>query len=518
VSVIYGLIKGPGEREALVEGGRRLCGLNGRYQAITYDVHTHELSLANDLLGIQPFFYSRSRDWVAIGARSFPFRFIRGFVHALDPEGALDLLQLGHQLGDRTLETNVHRVPPGSVVEFSSGGSPAVHTVARIEFSEANWSTPLDAIAAEMEARLLDSIRLAASKIGSPVVPLSGGMDSRVVVGLLKRLGIPCVTASFGDPDNLDSKIARRVSDLVGLRHQDISRSPDPAAQLLRHFAITEGAQDAVASYWMDLVDAFAEAGSSIVPGVLGSWASGQNIPSPHEMKRASGAVFETKFQSLVEKEGGFSDAILDRYLEPEVLRVARGSTRERSREVFESNGAETYQRLFAWDAATRQRIFIATDLRIADRAGLVLDPFSDRVLIDFLASLPYSALSDRRAYKLLLERLVPSVSHVAFSDGGKALRPTRGERAWVLRAAPERLLPRIPRRMIGRLRLLGLGSRDWWSSVYGSRPEVDRILRESLGALRGILRDDRLDEVEHLGPGQRRKLTTLAIWAKTFG
>jgi asparagine synthase (glutamine-hydrolysing) len=51
------------------------------------------------------------------------------------------------------------------------------------------------------------------------VVPLSGGLDSRIIVAMLKRLGVEDVICfTYGKKGNREAEISRQVAEALGYR------------------------------------------------------------------------------------------------------------------------------------------------------------------------------------------------------------------------------------------------------------------------------------------------------------
>lgn len=118
---------------------------------------------------------------------------------------------------------------------------------------------------------------------GEHVLPLSAGLDSRVVLAVLRRQ-VDCsrITAvTFGVPRTWDYEISPRIARRAGIRHEriDLSRVPVDADQLLRTARL--------GSSWTFLLDAFynrvlaerCPETSTIWSGFLGDALSGGHLP-----------------------------------------------------------------------------------------------------------------------------------------------------------------------------------------------------------------------------------------------
>ena len=490
------------------EGIHGLCGLNGRYNAAVYQKQSGLLELANDTLGLLPLYYTAGKDFLAFGARCYPFRFVPGFDTRLDLQAASDLLQLGYVIGDRTLNAQARRVPAGAVVCYGADHHVRTTTVAKLPFTAERWATPVPELAMQMGEILTGALRRGVAAARPGLIPLSGGLDSRVLAVLAARLHLDCRAVSFGTARNRDAIIARRVADALGIPHSIVPVPADAIAVYLpRHLRLIEGNTDATSGYWFALVDAVGADAPWILPGHLGDAASGAHLPAlDQEDHRPPEVVFDAAFDAAVRKEGGFSVAELAACMTPEAFAQSGEATRAESRRVFFSRGEHNFQRMLHWDLLLRQRLFICADMLIAADAGPVVCPFADSEFLRFVVTLPQHALTGQRAYRAMLASLAPRVARIITADSRHSLLASWQKVLW----------PRLGQWRMGmmarHLRLLR-GQKDWWASVYGPSPGLDRVLSTSIQHLHGIFRPAFLADLRAIHPARRRKLALLAKW-----
>jgi len=118
------------------------------------------------------------------------------------------------------------------------------------------------------------------------IVPLSGGIDSRAVLGgLLSQLNTSEITAvTFGIPNSFDYKLGKQVAEKVGIRHEVID---------LTQVELTQAALEKTAlelrPAWLYLFDAFYNRkicsffgkASTYWSGFMGGSLCGRGVPSP---------------------------------------------------------------------------------------------------------------------------------------------------------------------------------------------------------------------------------------------
>jgi asparagine synthase (glutamine-hydrolysing) len=206
-------------------GVQALQHLRGQFAFAVYDRQTGGVTLARDRMGILPLVYSLDHASLTFGSE------VKALLPAIG-EPRLEETSLAHYLRRRavpapdTLYAGVRKLPPGHVLSVSASG--------QAELS-AYWSPPPPAQVMRIDPReavdlvdqrLQDAVRdamVADVPVGSY---LSGGVDSSLIVAMASRLtDTPMHTfcASFGDPRFDEVEHARRVSDLFGTNHHEIS-------------------------------------------------------------------------------------------------------------------------------------------------------------------------------------------------------------------------------------------------------------------------------------------------------
>ncbi|MBI5558046.1 MAG: hypothetical protein HY885_10435 [Deltaproteobacteria bacterium] len=198
-------------------------------------------SLLQSLKGDFAFFVERSDAIIAVvdKIRSFPIffshegkrlllgnsaRLLREKLPqaAFDQNGLLEFQMTGFVTEQNTLRQGVKQLRPGECLYFDKASVENVetwryrsfYTPEKEEKSEDEWLAEFDAVNEETFQDVIRSLK------GRPVwVPLSGGLDSRLVVAMLKHQGYDRVTAfSYGLPGNYQAEVARRVAGKLGVK------------------------------------------------------------------------------------------------------------------------------------------------------------------------------------------------------------------------------------------------------------------------------------------------------------
>lgn len=132
-----------------------------------------------------------------------------------DPEASLAVAMAGYTLGRDTLYKQIKQLQSGELAIFEAGRDPVLHRyyIYRAwEVAEGltrdNWVDQLEAVTRSLFLKLaegLDGRRV--------LLPLSGGLDSRLVASGLKQVGYDNVQCyAYGQPGNFEAAASREIA------------------------------------------------------------------------------------------------------------------------------------------------------------------------------------------------------------------------------------------------------------------------------------------------------------------
>jgi asparagine synthase (glutamine-hydrolysing) len=191
-----------------------LKGLDGPFAVVMWHDALRRLTIVTDILGMQPLYFHRQHGTFALASE------VRALTSSAvcdadpDPAGWGAFLSFGHTIGDRTLAAGVRRVAPGSVVVYQ----PDTDTVSASSY----WSWPSPRLGAvddstidKLGDQIVAEVRGCLAYHPRPVVCLSGGYDSRLIVGALDDIGQRPAILTLAHSDehaDLDGKLALRIA------------------------------------------------------------------------------------------------------------------------------------------------------------------------------------------------------------------------------------------------------------------------------------------------------------------
>jgi len=181
---------------------------------------------------------------------------------SVDQSSIIEMKMAGYLTGDKTIYNDIHQMPPGGVLLFNKlSGNLTIDNYFKFYSSKLKQQGRVELI------EILDSItntiikRNIKDANGRTIwVPLSGGLDSRLIVCKLKQLGYDKIrTYSYGVVGNFDAIRAKDIANTLNLKWEFI---PTTAAESRKYFLSKERKK-----YW-DFAD-----GLSVIPNSHGTFA-----------------------------------------------------------------------------------------------------------------------------------------------------------------------------------------------------------------------------------------------------
>ena len=222
----------------------RLAGIDGEFIAVFLDKRSTVTTVITDALGRLPIYIGTHEEGVCLS---------RGLEVAADagtPDREYDRLAIaqrlcfGYPLGTRTALENVRKPRPAAWIAFRPAGELTTeqhHTVALDGSAYAGRSRQRNA--RELARLFEESCRSRASAGERPVLSLSGGLDSRAVLGGLVAAGIECEAATIAGERvaAADVEITRKLAALYDVPWTEVSLPPRSGEGLPRYIALRSG-------------------------------------------------------------------------------------------------------------------------------------------------------------------------------------------------------------------------------------------------------------------------------------
>ena len=220
--------------------------LDGEFVFYAYDADTGEITIVSDLLGQLPLFYATNTSGYALlGRNKFVLERLTDHTE-FDRLAIAQYLRIGYALTDRTLFSDIRRVPDGTIVRIDAGTG----TIDFDHHHQFNFSTESnrDQSVATNARRLAKRFTVASNRRanacpGRNVLLLSGGLDSRGVMGAFEQANADyvAVTRDFKHDSRADIEVAGELAEAVGSDWLRVHTPPPTGADLLDHLDMTAG-------------------------------------------------------------------------------------------------------------------------------------------------------------------------------------------------------------------------------------------------------------------------------------
>jgi asparagine synthetase B (glutamine-hydrolysing) len=405
--------------------------LHGSFAIFIHDAARRLVLISTDHVSSRPVFWHR----IAGGRVAFapelkailqlPDQGFRADLHAI-----ADLLSTGSILRCRSLVQGVQLLDGGSVLRITPEGVETErywdleYNDDVKEYSSSPFISPLG----DVFQRAVD--RRVADNRGTDIL-LSGGMDSRGILGFLPRTGarVRAISYGFTRYPTADAKVAQEVASQLGVPHIYYRCS---AATYHRYREssgyLMDGMRDELREWpaWSDLRESH-----HVRTLWTGDECFGWHMRGRDELDACNIHAFDEDgtFAAMIRKDlrKPLADA------SKETLEAVRGSL---SSVVRQNRTDEVYlkQRLFS--NVLRMRYVLTADVELRT-------PWLDRDVLEFIASLPPTLRSDKRLVAEALPLLAPEPFEVPLIRGGTN-RPLPGPQLDWFRTHRERLLDEL--------------------------------------------------------------------------
>jgi asparagine synthetase B (glutamine-hydrolysing) len=359
---------------------------------------------------------------------------------SFDPQGVFELAFNVAPIGDDTVFSELKTLGPDRVVELLPDGV-RVHQVAR-PLPEEPAAMAVEERLERHKARLAAAVRPHVRHFGDHVYcPLSGGLDSRLLLAALRAEGCRPHVYVYGRSEDGDVRIAREIGNALGFEVACLDKEARPLApdefpeQVERNFQ----QYDALPSFgelFENGMNAAARDARHAGGALSASGACGEiyrNFFYLADRPASAEAVARTFFARYARGDvsGAFDEReFLDRIGDKIAASLGlSGATRRLPRPLVE----QIYPRV-------RCRALSGREISLEARYGAYLMPFLDRDVVAEAMTLPLALKNAGRFEAMLLESIDPQLARLPSVYGHDfatppSLRHRLGE--WSTRARP---------------------------------------------------------------------------------
>ncbi|HWC73857.1 MAG TPA: asparagine synthase (glutamine-hydrolyzing), partial [Gemmatimonadales bacterium] len=231
--------------------------LRGIFAFALYDAPRQRLLLARDRFGVKPLFYAIIAGQIVFASEMKAILAYPRFQPELDRQACCDFLGLAYIPEPATGFTNIHALPPGTVL-VESAHERFTHTYFTVE-ARPDVGRRLDQAVPRLAERLLAAVKGQAQADVPVAALLSGGIDSSLVVAAHRRAtGERTNTFNVRFPDRThdETGTALAVATHCATAHQvielrDYAMTPDQLLGIIRHFDQPFADTSCIPMYWV---------------------------------------------------------------------------------------------------------------------------------------------------------------------------------------------------------------------------------------------------------------------------
>ena len=202
-------------------GAACLKRINGMFAFALADTKSKTLFLARDRFGEKPLYYTLKEGSLLFASELQALMLCEGIGNTLDPEAVDLFLTYSFIPSPKTIYKGIFKLPPASYLTFHDGHL----DISRYwDLTFGNQGGVYD-----LYERMLESVKLRLRSDVPVGAFLSGGIDSSVIVSLMKRVSdspIKTFTIAFPSYDS-NLKPAREMASSLGTDHHEIIVEPD---------------------------------------------------------------------------------------------------------------------------------------------------------------------------------------------------------------------------------------------------------------------------------------------------
>jgi len=191
--------------------------IDGSFNIALFDLNAREAIICNEKLGHRHLYYFEDDGLFLFSTEIKALMAYKGFSRELDWDAVADFFNYGYLLGDKTLFKRVRLLKGGSSIQFK-GGRALFNRYWDYRFGELSRQS-LPELIEEVDNIYKDVIRRQTAGAGNVIIPLSGGLGSRFILGHAVQAGIAPHSFTPGRKGCSDHKIASQVAAVLDVKN-----------------------------------------------------------------------------------------------------------------------------------------------------------------------------------------------------------------------------------------------------------------------------------------------------------
>ncbi|MGQ0603007.1 MAG: asparagine synthetase B family protein [Anaerolineales bacterium] len=397
--------------------------LHGAFVVAIWDARQQRLLVTNDRFAMYATYYTYRAGRLIFAPE------MKGVLCDADIPRRLDMTALAQYvrfqslLETRTFFEDVQQLSPASVLilDLTTG---KLQTEAYWCFADIPYrpSTSFDDAAVEVGRLLRQAVRRSTSDAFRPGVYLSGGLDSRTLLGLTQRRPVSSLT--YGARNSRDVFYAEQIARTVGSEHHwfELSNGNWVTEHVDLHLELTEGFHSWIHGHGISTLAQARE----LIDVNLSGWDGGTVMGHPDSIEplqtqAVDEAAFTCRQFELFNQKWtwpGITEAEECSLYQPATWSKLRGLALDSFNEAIQPylslrpdiRGELFFVRNHCGRLTHNMITFYRSHMEVRF-------PFFDYELFDFLYSLPSDLRADRKLYRSVIQRETPALAYIPYDQ-----------------------------------------------------------------------------------------------------
>lgn len=500
--------------------------LNGAFVVAIWDDHARKMLVINDRLGLYPLYYAHTKNGFVFGSGVRALLADPELDRTVDQVALNQFLIFDHVLDDRTLLKQVHLLPQASLLTFAHNQFD-IRCYWALKYPDTYENRKEDAYIEQF----LHYLRQAVIRQDPDQQPtgllLSGGLDSRVLLGVLRDGPVDDSfhTFTWGIPGCDDARFAQEVAAKVGTQHHFFELKPDWLLDLAQEAVrITDGLGNIINLHALATLKEEAQYAQVIYKGFMGDAMMG------YALQRPFWADYKAETETQIHLQVYESQGVLN-YNQTEQKRLFTDSFQQKVGDaVYDAlhsgmlrSGVKQLanQRLY-FDLTQRVPRMTLNGVEVARNRAMIRLPFCDNDLVEFALTIPPGLQFERYLITAAFISAYPQLAKIPVTGTGLPMVSCARE----IRIRAQRLA-RWHLDKVGLSRLAGVEGRPYKDYTSWFRTVLRAWLEDTLLSKRSLERgyfnpayirwlvEEHLNGADHtvrLGA-----LLTIELWHKQF-
>jgi asparagine synthase (glutamine-hydrolysing) len=404
------------------EGISGFYQLNGRFVIALLDKKKKIFKLITDRHGFCKLFY-----WISSGCLLFASEYKaiachKSFRKKVDIESLGDFMALGYVLGDKTFFEEIRLLPYGSVLTFLFDDKLLIERY--WDYSFQNHDSPLrevDDYIDEYYVLLEQSVRRQVEDKEIIGLPLSGGLDSRALAGMLNKINFrgKVKAFSYGAPNCFDVIYGKRIAKKLNYEHAYIPLNDAYLKINSEAFVwLTEGMINCLNAHIL-LTHSYINESKidAIVTGFLGDTIGGEPVIGGLEPFKESLDENEFLRRIFSNQADVMSEDDFVNYFKSDIFDGIRDKTFTTYKYYYSKAPSNNryYKSMYA-ELIGRQRRYTSFNIYAFECLTEVLSPFTDKEFVNFALQIPDVLAFTRFVQKEMIIKYLPKVASVSWN------------------------------------------------------------------------------------------------------